>query len=211
MNEELESLELNHTWEVTDLPPQRKAIGSKWLYKTKFNADGSLDKYKARLVILGNHQRPGEDYNQTFAPVAKMTTVRSLLAVAALQGWDIQQMDVKNAFLLGDLEEDVYIKLPLGYSAQGTRIQVLSEGESYSPAPTIQVCKLHKSLYGLKQAPRQWFSKLSTALQGHQFVQSKNDYSLFIKRQSDTITIILVYVDDLLIAGNNSDAIAAAK
>lgn len=211
MNEELESLELNHTWEVTDLPPQRKAIGSKWLYKTKFNADGSLDKYKARLVILGNHQRPGEDYNQTFAPVAKMTTVRSLLAVAALQGWDIQQMDVKNAFLHGDLEEDVYIKLPLGYSAQGTRIQVLSEGESYSPAPTIQVCKLHKSLYGLKQAPRQWFSKLSTALQGHQFVQSKNDYSLFIKRQSDTITIILVYVDDLLIAGNNSDAIAAAK
>lgn len=211
MNEELESLELNHTWEVTDLPPQRKAIGSKWLYKTKFNADGSLDKYKARLVILGNHQRPGEDYNQTFAPVAKMTTVRSLLAVAALQGWDIQQMDVKNAFLHGDLEEDVYIKLPLGYSAQGTRIQVLSEGESYSPAPTIQVCKLHKSLYGLKQAPRQWFSKLSTTLQGHQFVQSKNDYSLFIKRQSDTITIILVYVDDLLIAGNNSDAIAAAK
>lgn len=121
MNDELTSLEVNNTWEVTELPSHKRAIGCKWLYKTKFNADGSLDKYKARLVILGNHQRPGEDYHQTFAPVAKMTTVRALLAIAALKQWEVHQMDVKNAFLHGDLEEDVYMKLP-----QVILIQVLA-------------------------------------------------------------------------------------
>lgn len=161
MNDELNSLELNNTWEVTTLPPHKKAIGCKWLYKTKFNADGSLDKYKARLVILGNHQRPGEVYNQTFAPVAKMTIVRALLAVVALHGWSVQQMDVKNVFLHGDLDEVVYMKLPSGYTAHGSRISVPIEGESHHASPTSPlVCKLIKSLYGLKQAPRQWFSKL---------------------------------------------------
>lgn len=95
MNEELDSLEFNKTWVITDLPPMKKAIGSKWVYKTKYNANGSIDKYKARLVILGNLQVYGEDYNQTFAPVAKMTIVRSLLAVAASKSWHVHQMDVK--------------------------------------------------------------------------------------------------------------------
>lgn len=161
MNDELAALKSNHTWEITDLPPSKQAIGCKWLYKTKLHADGSLDKHKSRLVILGNHRRPGEDYTQTFSPVAKMITMRSLLAVVAINYWTVHQMDVKNAFLQGDHDEVVYMKLPPGYTLQ-------SQGESHTSLTSIsspKVCKLLKSLNGLKQAPRQWFFKLSTTLQ----------------------------------------------
>lgn len=150
MNDELAALESNHTWDITDLPPSKRGIGCKWLYKTKLHADDSLDKHKARLVILGNHQRPLEDYTQTFAPVAKMTTMRSLLAVAAINHWTVHQMDVKNAFLHGDLDEIVYMKLPPGYTSLGSRISLQSQGELHtSPTPTSppKVCKLLKSLW----------------------------------------------------------------
>ena len=154
MNSELKAL----TWEITELPAGKKAIGAHWIYKTKLKADGTVDRQKARLVIQGNRQRHGEDYNETFAPVAKMVTVRSLLAVAALKGWHTCQMDVSNAFLHGDLSEEVYMKIPLGYAGPG---------KSVTSEPVLDshlVCKLKKSLYGLKQAPRQWFAKLSAAL-----------------------------------------------
>lgn len=107
-------LEANDTWELSDLPPKKRAIGTKWLYKTKFNSDGSIEREKARLMVLGCRQQ-GVDYEQTFALVAKMTTIRALLAIAAMEGWHVSQMDVKNAFLYGELEEDVYIKMPTGY------------------------------------------------------------------------------------------------
>lgn len=113
MNNELDALEFNNTWEVTTLPPDCHSIGCKWIFKTKFNPDGSIERHKARLVILGCHQQPGIDFAETFAPVAKLTTVRTLLAVAAIENWITCQMDVSNAFLHGDLQEDVYIKLPL--------------------------------------------------------------------------------------------------
>lgn len=211
MNEELDALEENNTWHITDLPPGKTAIGCKWLYKIKHNADGTVSRYKSRLVILGNKQRYGVDYEHTFAPVAKMATVRSLLAVASLKGWCLHQMDVKNAFLHGDLQEHVYMKLPPGYKGQGHRLEVNEEGEFCKPSGNKKVCKLNKSLYGLKQAPRQWFAKLSCALKSHQFIQSKSDYSLFTKKSGDSITVILVYVDDLILAGNDSEAINSAK
>lgn len=207
MEKELRALEDNETWILTQLPPGRKAIGCKWLYKTKYHPNGEVERHKARLVILGCRQREGLDYAETFAPVAKLTTVRSILAVAAMEDWIVCQMDVTNAFLHGDLMEDVYMTLPPGYSSIGGPVDA---GKGESKAPNV-VCKLQKSLYGLKQAPRQWFAKLTTALKDFGFEQSKTDYSLFTKVTHSSFVAILIYVDDLLIAGNDQQAITKTK
>lgn len=127
MNQELEALELNNTWSIMPLPPGKHVIGCKWLFKTKFHPDCSIEKHKARLVVLGCNQRPGEDYFETFAPVAKLTTVRALLVVAAMESWYTFQMDVSNAFLRGDLSETVFMKMPQGYYELGGRISVNME------------------------------------------------------------------------------------
>ena len=115
MNEEISTLENNHTWVITDLSPNKKAIGSKWLFKTKYLPDGNIERYKARLVIMGNKRQYGIDYVETFATVAKLTTVRALLALAALSDWEVYQLDVKITFLHGDLDEHMYMKFPTGY------------------------------------------------------------------------------------------------
>ncbi|KAJ4787232.1 Retroelement pol polyprotein-like [Rhynchospora pubera] len=195
MQAEIDALERNRTWTVEDLPPTKTAIGCKWVYRIKYNSDGSIERYKARLVVLGNRQIEGIDYTETFAPVAKMVSVRTFLAVAIAKGWELHQMDVHNAFLHGDLNEEVYMRLPPGFN-------------SSQPG---KVCRLRKSLYGLRQAPRMWFSKLSAALQFYGFVQSKADYSLFSYTKGDVFLAILVYVDDLVIAGNNSEALKGFK
>ena len=207
MNEELQALEYNNTWAITTLPPGKKSIGCKWLFKTKYNPDGSIERYKSRLVILGCKQVYGVDYSETFAPVAKLTTLRALLAVTAIQEWHTVQMDVSNAFLNGDLEEQVYMKFPPGYTGLGSRITATSSVH----AMTDFVCKLLKSLYGLKQAPRQWFNKLSSLLLQLQYTQSQTDHSLFVKQTAISITLILVYVDDILICGNSLAEIQAIK
>lgn len=115
MKEEIRALEDNGTWTIEDLPMGKKAIGCKWIYKIKYNADGSIERHKARLVIHGNRQVEGVDYNETFAPTAKIVTVRIILAVVAAKNFELHQMDVHNAFLHGDLEEEVYMKLPPGF------------------------------------------------------------------------------------------------
>lgn len=141
-----------------------------------------------------------------------MGTIRALLAVTAVYDWTVVQMDVQNAFIHGDLSEIVYMRMPLGYTHKGCRIP-LTQGRDYShisTTPTL-VCKLKRSLYGLKQAPRLWFSKLSSTLIELEFVQSKSDYSLFTKCKDDTITLVLVYVDDLLLASNSNEQIKLLK
>ena len=153
-------------------------------------ADSTLERYKARLVAKGYNQRYGIDFEETVSPVVKMTTIRCMLAVAAHHHWPIYQLDVNNTFLHGDLAEEVFIKAPGG-------LHVLDK----------KVCKLHKSLYGLKQASRQWLAKLVQALQQLKFQQSKHDYSLFINKTGTYITIMVVYVDDILITGSNCNTL----
>ncbi|GJS79896.1 retrovirus-related pol polyprotein from transposon TNT 1-94 [Tanacetum coccineum] len=187
MNAELRALEENGTWELVDLPPNKKVIGTHWIFKTKLRSDGSIDRNKARLVVQGNRQMKEVYYEETFAPVAKMITVRPLLAVE-----DITQMDVSNAFLHGYLFEEVYMQLPMGYVGKGENVQDTKISSS-------KVYKLKKSLYGLKQAPRQWFSKLSSALVSFGYQQSKADYSLFTKKNAEGFIVVLVNVDDLMI------------
>ena len=165
MEEELTALADNNIWSLVPLPKGKHTVGSRWIYKTKFNLDGSVNRYKARLVAQGYTQEFGVDYKETFAPVAKMTTVRVLLSVSVNNGWFLSQMDVKNAFLHGDLEEEVFMKLPPGHSLSST--------------PNL-VCKLHKSIYGLKQSPRAWHAKLSGALDTLGFSKSSADSSLYI-------------------------------
>ncbi|KAL0361118.1 UNVERIFIED_CONTAM: Retrovirus-related Pol polyprotein from transposon RE1 [Sesamum radiatum] len=194
MKVEIDALERNGTWTIADLPLGKKAIGCKWVYKIKYNSDGTIECFKAYLVVLGNNQVEAVDYHETFAPMAKMISVRTFLAVTAIRNWELHQMDVHNAFLHGDLDEEVYMMLPPDFSS--------------SPG---KVCKLRKSLYGLRQAPRNWFPKLAFALKSFGFVQSYADYSLFSYNHDGVILQMLVYVDGLIIAGNNSSYVIEFK
>lgn len=195
MHSELDALEANHTWTLVPLPLHQRPIGCKWVFKIKYHSDGTIERYKARLVAKGFTQREGIDYKETFAPVAKLITVRCLLTIAAVRSWSLHQMDVQNAFLHGALHEEVYMLPPPGYRRQGETM----------------VCRLHKSLYGLKQASRSWFQRFSSTIQEVGFQQSHADYSLFTKVCGHSITVVLLYVDDMIIAGNNEEAISQLK
>ena len=193
MKPEIDALQANHTWVMCKLPLCKVPIGWKWIYKIKLKADGSVKRYKAHLVAKGFTQTEGIYFYETFSPVVKFVTVRTLLALAAVHGWHLTQLDVNNAFLHGDLHEEVYMLPPPGFGSKG------------------EVCRLTKSLYGLKQASRQWFAKLSSTIVDQGFAQSKVDYSVFSRIKGGSMIIILVYVDDILIASNDVDAVNVFK
>ncbi|XP_040987843.1 uncharacterized mitochondrial protein AtMg00820-like [Juglans microcarpa x Juglans regia] len=167
MEAEIAALETNHTWILTDLPAGKRPIDCKYVYKVKFNSDGTLERLKARLVAKGYTQVEGVDDVDTFSHVAKLVTIRFLLSVAAIKGWFLYHFDVNNTFLNGDLTKEIYMKKPPRYT----------KGEPH------QMCKLLKSLYGLKQASRQWNSKLTSSLLAFGFVESKSDYSYQTRRR----------------------------
>ncbi|CAL1360108.1 unnamed protein product [Linum trigynum] len=195
MQKEVAALEANGTWELTPLPPGKRLIDAKWVYKIKYNPDGTIERYKARLVAKGYTQIEGIDFHDTFAPVAKLVTVRCVLALAAKLGWFLHQLDVNNAFLHGDLEEEVYMRVPQGFARPGDD----------------RVCRLRKSLYGLKQASRNWYTKFTNALVGFGFTMSKADPSLFTFCHGDIFLVALIYVDDIILGGTSLPTIQRVK
>ncbi|WVZ93221.1 hypothetical protein U9M48_039219 [Paspalum notatum var. saurae] len=194
MAEEIAALERTGTWDLVPTPSHVCPITCRWVYKVKTRFDGSLERYKARLVARGFQQEHGRDYVETFAPVAHMTTVRALLAVASVREWSISQLDVKNAFLNGELREEVYTQPPPGYSV-----------------PEGMVCRLHRSLYGLKQAPRSWFQRFASVVTAVGFSASAHDPGLFVHILSRGHTLLLLYVDDMIITGDDPQFIAFVK
>ena len=194
MQEELQALEKTHTWDLVDPPSDKTLVGCKWVYKIKTLSDGSIERYKARLVAKGFTQEYGVDYEETFAPVARITSVRTLIAIAAARQWRLTQMDVKNAFLNGELEEEVYMRPPPGYTCQEKK-----------------VCRLRKALYGLKQAPRAWFAKFHKTIMQLNFSASAHDSALFTRKTSNGTVVLLLYVDDMIITGDDSIGIEELK
>lgn len=148
MDDEMRSLHENNTWNLTELPPGRRTVKTKWIFKTKRDNNGKIVRHKARLVAKGYTQRQGVDYNETYAPVVRYTSVRFLIALSVQRGLKIHQMDAITAFLQGDLSEEIYLEQPEGFEDN-----------------TGRVCKLNRAIYGLKQAGRQWSNKLNEKLQ----------------------------------------------
>ena len=195
--EEMKALKGNHTWETVNAPKDKKIIGCKWVFTVKYKIDGRVDRYKARLVAQGFSQTYGIDYEETFAPVTKLNSIRVLLSIVVNLDWELSQFDIKNAFLNGELEEEVYMKVPLGFEEE--------MGNS-------KVCKLHKSPYGLKQSPRAWSKKFSSTLTDFGCKQGNADHTLFTKHTTNgKKSILIVYVDDIIIIGDDIHEIKALK
>lgn len=197
MKEEFDSLKLNDTWELTQLPKGRECISTKWVFKIKRGHDGEVNRFKARLVARGFSQKKGLDYFETFAPVVKLTSVRFLLALIA--HWDLEaiQLDVETAFLNGKLDAEVYVVQPEGF---------------YDHSQPTAVCKLKRTLYGLKQSPRAWYQKFRGTLVMIGFVECSADCGLFIYKDGvNRFVILALYVDDLLLASNSKELLQVIK
>ena len=188
MLDEMTSIEASGTWRLVEPPARTRPIGLKWVFKTKKDAAGIVTKHKARLVAKGYIQRQGIDFDEVFAPVARLESVRLLLAHAACQGWAVHHMDVKSAFLNGVLQEEVYVEQPPGFVLHGHENKVLH---------------LVKALYGLRQAPRAWYAKLDESLIGLGFRRSASEHAVYLRGTGARRLVVGVYVDDLIIAGGN--------
>ena len=188
----MEALEKSETWVLVPLPKGKKTVGCKWVFSIKRKADGSIELYKARFVAKGYTQKYYIDYQETFSHVAKLKMVRVLLSLAANLNWPLHQFDVKNAFFHGDLKEEVYMDIPPGYMTS---------------LKTEVVCKLQKALYGLKQSPRAWFGRFSLAMRKYGFTQSNSYHTLFLKHRLGKVTTLIIYVDDMIITGDDTEEI----
>jgi hypothetical protein len=196
MRSEMDAVEKNRTWELADLPRGHSVITLKWVFKLKSDEAGAIVKHKARLVARGFVQRESIDFDDTFAPVAQMESVRVLFALAAQEGWCVHHMDVKSVFLNGDLKEEVYLHQPPGFAIPGNEGKVL---------------RLRKALYGLQQAPRAWNAKLDSTLKGMGFEQSPHDAVIYRRGNGGNAMLVGVYVNDLVITGTKDAEIATFK
>ena len=188
MNVEIQSMKDNEVWELVELPPNCKTVGSKWLFKKKTDMDGAVHTFKARLVAKGFTQTYGIDYEETFSPVADIRAIRILIAIAAFYDYEIWQMDVKTAFLNGHLYEEVYMEQPEGF---------------VNPKYPNRVCKLKRSIYGLKQASRQWNKRFDDEIKKFGFTQNQDEPCVYQKASGSYVTFLILYVDDILLMGNN--------
>ncbi|UYV68405.1 hypothetical protein LAZ67_5004222 [Cordylochernes scorpioides] len=195
MKEEFDSLIENKTWELVDPPKGQNVIGSKWVFRRKYSSDGSLERYKARLVAKGYSQKYGIDYEETFAPVVRHSTIRTVLALAVEYDLLVHQMDVQSAFLNGDVKEEIYMTQPENF-----------ESKKYPR----RVCKLKKAIYGLKQAGMTWHAKLDSVLKEMGLEQMKTDNCVYIKRE-EGVLLVTIYVDDLIIAAERKDTLISFK
>ncbi|KAJ9689323.1 hypothetical protein PVL29_014817 [Vitis rotundifolia] len=197
MVDEMTALHSNGTWDLVSLPPGKSIVGCRWVYTVKVGPDGQVDRLKARLVAKGYTQIYGCDYGDTFSPVAKIASVRLFLSMAAMCHWPLYQLDIKNAFIHGELLEEVYMEQPPGFVAQGE---------------SGLVCKLRRSLYGLKQSPRVWFERFSSVVQEFGMLRSETNHSVFYHHNSSNQCIYLVvYVDDIVITGSDQEGIQRLK
>lgn len=188
MLDEMMAIEANGTWELVDPPRRSRPIGLKWVFKAKKDAAGLISKYKARLVAKGYVQRADVDFNQVFAPVSHLESVRLLLVHAANEGWSVHHMDVKSAFLNGELQEEVFVEQPPGFVLRGHERKVL---------------RLMKALYGLRQAPCAWYAKLDSSLLGLGFKRSSSEHAVYLRGEGAHRLVVGVYIDDLVITGGN--------
>ena len=184
MKEELKSMDDNKVWDLVELPKGSKRVGCKWVFKTKRDSKGNVERYKARLVAKGFTQKDDIDYKETFSPVSKKDSLRIVLALVAHYDLELHQMDVKTAFLNGDLEEEVYMNQPEGFVSTGKE---------------NMVCKLKKSIYGLKQASRQWYLKFNDTITSYGFVENTVDRCIYMKVSGSRFVILVLYVDDILL------------
>ncbi|CAL1406718.1 unnamed protein product [Linum trigynum] len=197
MQDEMDSLYENKTFELVKLPKGKRALKNKWVFKIKHDEHNRQPRFKARLVVKGFSQRKGIDFDEIFSPVVKMTSIRTVLGLAARLNLEVEQMDVKTAFLHGDLEEEIYMEQPEGFKKE--------KKEDY-------VCRLRKSLYGLKQTPRQWYKKFESVMGEQGYMKTTSDHCVFVKKFPDgDFIILLLYVDDMLIAGQNVSKINDLK
>jgi transposase InsO family protein len=197
MQDEMKSLHENHTYDLVKLPKGKRALKNKWVFRCKIEPNRSQPRYKARLVVKGFSQKKGIDFDEIFSPVVKMSSIRVVLSLAAKMNLEIEQLDVKTAFLHGDLEEEIYMEQPEGFSAKGKE---------------HLVCRLKKSLYGLKQAPRLWYKKFDSFMVDHGYDRTTSDHCVFVKKFSDgEFIILLLYVDDMLIVGRDTSKIDKLK
>ncbi|KAK1612974.1 hypothetical protein QYE76_036647 [Lolium multiflorum] len=196
MKSEMGSMYDNKVWTLVDLPDSRKAVENKWIFKRKTDADGNITVYKARLVAKGFRQIQGVDYDETFSPVAKLKSVRILLAIAAFFDYEIWQMDVKTAFLNGDIEEELYMVQPKGF---------------VDPKNADKVCKLQRSIYGLKQASRSWNRCFDKVIKDFGFIQCHGEACIYKKVSGSSVAFLILYVDDILLIGNDIELLSSVK
>jgi hypothetical protein len=194
MAEEIAVLEWTVMWDLVPCPPRVCPITCKWVYKVKTRSNGSRERYKTHLVAHGFQQEHGQDYDETFALVAHMTTICTHLVMASVWGWSISQLEVKNAFLNGELREDVYMRPPPGYSI-----------------PEGMVCHLRRSLYGLKKAPWTWFQCFASVVTTAGFSASAHDLALFVYVSPRGRTLLLLYMDDMIITDDDPEYITFVK
>ncbi|KAK8670085.1 hypothetical protein V6N13_104846 [Hibiscus sabdariffa] len=196
MRSEMDSMSENQVWTLVEPPEGIKPIGCKWVFKKKTDMDGNVQTYKGRLVAKGFRQIHGVDYDETFSPVAMIKSIRILLAVAAFHDYEIWQMDVKTAFLNGKLEEDVYMTQPEGF---------------VTPEDARKVCKLQRSIYGLKQASRSWNLRFNEAIQEFGFIRNEDESCVYKKFSGSIVSFLILYVDDILIIGNDIPTLQSIK
>ena len=190
MEEELNQFERNQVWDLVPRPKDHPVIGSKWVFRNKLDESGIIIRNKARLVAKGYNQEEGIDYDETYAPVARLEAIHVFLAFACLMDFKLFQMDVKSAFLNGFILEEVFVEQPPGFE---------------DISKPNYVYKLKKALYGLKQAPRAWYERLSNFLINKDFVRGKVDTTLFIKHSKSNMLVVQIYVDDIIFGATNND------